>query len=53
VVLYKGKCIKEDFEDAFNAGSTFNMTPKGYITTEGFCKFFIISIIIDYLEEPF
>jgi hypothetical protein len=39
VVLYKGKHRREDFRDALSAGSTFSITPKGYITAEGFCKF--------------
>jgi hypothetical protein len=39
VVLYKGKYWREDSGDALSARSNFSITPKGYITTEGFCKF--------------
>jgi hypothetical protein len=40
VVLCKGQYRREESGDSLSAGSTFSMTPKGYITTGGFCKIF-------------
>jgi hypothetical protein len=36
---YKGKYRGKEFGGSHNTGNTFRMTPKGYITTEEFCKF--------------
>lgn len=39
MVLYKGVYEKKEFGDDLPQGSVFCMTPKGYVTTEVFCKF--------------
>lgn len=39
MVLYKGVYAKKEFGDDLPTGSTFAMTPKGYVTTEVFCSF--------------
>ena len=39
MILYKGVYEKKEFGDDLPTGSTFYMTPKGYIMTEVFYKF--------------